>query len=1038
MMRRLTHIGIDLVLVGGLAVAALAGIAAWRLSDGPVSLGFAKPYIDQALAEIESPYRIGVREVVLTWGGWRRPFEILAIEPSVRDSGGKVLAIVPEASVSLAFRALLTGRLAPSRLDLIGPDVTVIRNVDGSVVLGLSGPDGSMLALDPGDLMSSRDGPSPWTALRLIEIHRASLRLDDRKLGLEAIAPSATVSITRNEDGLQARFDLKARIGEARAALSGTVRRDRAGGAIDIVAELAGVRPDRFAAALERAIPAVANLGGVALPLTGSVRARIDAKGGLEAARFEITGGSGSVTHPGLGTHRYDVHAMSAAGSYEVAGGHLIVDRMEIDIGGPRLSLDGSFAGISDTEIDAIASGHASLQGLSLQTLPQYWPEGVAKGARAWISENLDRGVVEDLKAEFAFRLPAGAAGPNLERAKVTLGLSGARIHYLRPLGPIVDIDASVEIDRDRVMISIERGILKELTVDSGTVAITDLSAAMPQISVDVALRGPVRSALAVIDHPRFGYASRLGLAPARVAGQAAIRISAKFPAIATLGFSDVEIGATAQLEGLSAPGAFLGRDLAAGSFSSRIDGRGMLVSGKASIAGIATDIDWSERFDGSGPFRRRYDLRARISEADRKRLGFDLTPVLAGPVRLTASYRVASDGERSASGKIDLGEAVLEIAELDWRKAAGDKADAAFAVEFAGERVRAILLDRITAGDLIAGGRVVPNDAGSGIKLVDIERFEIGKRIDVSGRLARDGSKGWSITAIGRRFDASSLMRRADGPVADAVPPIRLDATIGSLVLRPGHRLDTARVTLRRDTDRWRKILLKGRFPTGKALEIDYDSGPIGRRLAIKSGDAGRTLKLFGILDRIRGGSITLSAERPIQHSGKPWLGRLLVKGFVLANVPQLANALSLASFGTLSKSLDGAGIRFHRLDLPFSYRDSRIEINNGRALGRELGLTGRGAIDLAGNSIDFDGTLIPAYTINSLLGSIPIVGRLFSGEKGGGLFAATFSVAGPLDKPKVALNPLAVLAPGFLRNLILGNKINGDVPLIEEDLRD
>ena len=38
----------------------------------------------------------------------------------------------------------------------------------------------------------------------------------------------------------------------------------------------------------------------------------------------------------------------------------------------------------------------------------------------------------------------------------------------------------------------------------------------------------------------------------------------------------------------------------------------------------------------------------------------------------------------------------------------------------------------------------------------------------------------------------------------------------------------------------------------------------------------------------------------------------------------------------------------------LPFRYLGSRIEIENGRALGRERGLTGRGVIDLAGNRID------------------------------------------------------------------------------------
>ena len=747
MIRRLWHICIDLFLIGGLAVIVLAGIGAWRLSDGPVSLGFAKPHVDQALAGIEAPYAIGVRDVVLSWGGWERPVEILAIEPSVRDARGRVLAIVPEVSVSLAFGALMAGRIAPTRLDLIGPSVIVIRNLDGTMALGPSGPDGSALPLDPTGLLSAGGQPGPWSALRRIGIHRASLRLDDRLLGLEWTAPGATVSITRNQDGLLAVFDLEARIGEARAVLSGTARRDRATGTLDIVAELGAVRPDRLAAAIERAIPAMAALRGIALPLKGTVRARIDAKSALEAAGFEIAGGPGTVTHRALGTHRFDVHSARVAGTYEAAGARLIVDRLEVDIGGPLLSLEGSIAGIG---ADALASGHARLKGLSLQDLPRYWPKGVAAGARAWITANLDRGSIRDLQAEFAVRMPAGASAPRLESARVTLALSGARVHHLRPLGPIVGIEASVEIDPDRVVIVVERGFLRELELESGRVEITGLSSGAPVLSVEAALRGPIRSALEVIDHPRFGYAAWLGLDPARVAGQAAIRIFAKFPAIASLGFADVEIAATARLEGLAAPGAFLGRDLDEGTFSSRIDGQGMHMWGLARIAGIAAEIDWSERFDDSGPFRRRYDVRARLSEADRRRLGLDLAPVLAGPIGLAASYSVAADGTRSASGTIDLSAASLQIAELDWRKPDGGKADAAFAVEFAGERLRAVRLARITAGDLRAAGRIVLGGDGRGISVVDVERFEIGERFDVSGRLARDGLDGWSITGVG------------------------------------------------------------------------------------------------------------------------------------------------------------------------------------------------------------------------------------------------------------------------------------------------
>ena len=66
-----------------------------------------------------------------------------------------------------------------------------------------------------------------------------------------------------------------------------------------------------------------------------------------------------------------------------------------------------------------------------------------------------------------------------------------------------------------------------------------------------------------------------------------------------------------------------------------------------------------------------------------------------------------------------------------------------------------------------------------------------------------------------------------------------------------------------------------------------------------------------------------------------------------------------------------------------------------------------------------DIEGTIVPAYVFNTLLGNLPLVGRLFSPEAGGGVFAATYRIQGALSDPAVTVNPLAALTPGFLRGL-------------------
>ena len=67
----------------------------------------------------------------------------------------------------------------------------------------------------------------------------------------------------------------------------------------------------------------------------------------------------------------------------------------------------------------------------------------------------------------------------------------------------------------------------------------------------------------------------------------------------------------------------------------------------------------------------------------------------------------------------------------------------------------------------------------------------------------------------------------------------------------------------------------------------------------------------------------------------------------------------------------------------------------------------------------LSLEGTIVPAYTINSLLGEGPLLGPLIVGRKGEGIFGFTYRSRGASDNPDVLVNPLSVVAPGFLRRL-------------------
>ena len=78
---------------------------------------------------------------------------------------------------------------------------------------------------------------------------------------------------------------------------------------------------------------------------------------------------------------------------------------------------------------------------------------------------------------------------------------------------------------------------------------------------------------------------------------------------------------------------------------------------------------------------------------------------------------------------------------------------------------------------------------------------------------------------------------------------------------------------------------------------------------------------------------------------------------------------------------------------------------------------MTATGRLDFGRKTVDLKGTIVPAYFFNSLPGRIPLIGGMFSPEKGSGLFAANYGLNGPLADPSISINPLSALTPGFTR---------------------
>jgi hypothetical protein len=188
-------------------------------------------------------------------------------------------------------------------------------------------------------------------------------------------------------------------------------------------------------------------------------------------------------------------------------------------------------------------------------------------------------------------------------------------------------------------------------------------------------------------------------------------------------------------------------------------------------------------------------------------------------------------------------------------------------------------------------------------------------------------------------------------------------------------------------------------------------------RRLSVSAADAGGLLLALDVDDKVQGGKLTVTGSYDDRNPGHMLAGSAVMTDFRIHGAPMLARLLKGMTLYGLVELAQGPGLGFSRLEAPFRWTGDLLQLHDARAFSPSLGMTAKGSLDLAAHTADLDGTIVPAYFFNSLLGHIPLIGRLFSPERGGGLFAATYTVRGSLDDPSVSVNPLAALTPGFLR---------------------
>lgn len=139
---------------------------------------------------------------------------------------------------------------------------------------------------------------------------------------------------------------------------------------------------------------------------------------------------------------------------------------------------------------------------------------------------------------------------------------------------------------------------------------------------------------------------------------------------------------------------------------------------------------------------------------------------------------------------------------------------------------------------------------------------------------------------------------------------------------------------------------------------------------------------------------------------------GKLTAKGAMrLKDAPSMAALLNALTVVGLLEQLGGDGIHFELLEARFQLSPDRVTLYSSSAVGAAMGITMDGYYFLESGQMDMQGVISPVYVVNA-------VGGLFT-RRGEGLFGFNYTLKGPARSPRVSVNPLSAFTPGMFREL-------------------
>jgi hypothetical protein len=1038
---RLLALGTGLLVV----MSCLLAAAAWRLAQGPIDLGEWSDRLRAELIDDSAPVRVSFDGMFLAWEGFHKgvdyPLDLRLSNVTIADPAGRRLVAAPAAHLTFSLAGLMLGRIVPRAIEVDHAQIAVTREIGGATNLGGDVAETDTPESGPLDLrrfweqLSRPASSDHGRSLGLLDqLQRAHLRdtvvaFHDRESGLVVQTSAMDLELVRARTG-HVRGLLRAPMsfGDEQTDLTAEANWS-AGSDVRLDVKLTSLTPARIGSLP----PGVAFVAGIDVPVSLTATVGLDTSFRPREIQADFRLGQGQI-RVGQGS----IPVRSGAVALSGTPGEITITRGHFDLAQSSESSPEivNVGGIVVHKADRLsASLTLGLGQIDVADLPRLWPPGVGGGARSWVTEHVTGGMVT--RGRGSFVIEADDALHNVVVTKATGDLDGSNgtFTWIDNVPPVEQTDFHLRlVDPDTLDIHVSSAHQRirngaDVLVRDGQMRITGLSLRDQVAVIRVQVEGPVSSALTLLKEPRLHLLSAHPIALKTGGGDASGTLDFQFPLENKLQIDDVRIHADAHLTKVRVLDIAGGQGLDDGVFDLGVDKDGLSLKGQGTVAAVPVTLDGTMDFT-PGPPDQIVQKIAMTGQPDATKLeaaGLHVTDFLDGPIPLTVVLIERRGGSGSVAINGDLTLATLVVDPLAWRKSSGNIAAASATLLMSHDRLTKI--DKIVVrgdGLLLSGSADL---ADGHIRTVLFDTIRLG-RTSGHGTVHLSMNEPVAIVLQGDQIDLSSkLTEKKSGPdrpetAKVTTPDWTLDARFNHAILANGERSGDMLVkatgggqTIRLLDAVGTLYARSGQANSDFSIKMEPRAGK--RHLQVEARDAGSFLLGMDAIRGMRSGHLTIDGVFDGPSGFYPLSGTATIDNVVVRNSPFLGKLLQAITLYGLVDVLRGPGMTFSRIVVPFHYDGTDLNVDEAHAYNPSLGLTAVGKINLSSGQASLSGTIVPVYFFNSMLGQLPLVGRLFSPEKGGGVFAARFGVDGQIDDPSISINPISALTPGFLRQI-------------------